>query len=609
MANVESREGVSESQDTMRDAYRVMVLGRDVPMQEIEPQSSISEEDSSTIQAIFKKARVLKPPFDPKTLLRIWENSSSLNQNVESYMTNIDGLGHRLEPLFDFDSDEVFERVREALWLSRQVDDEADDFGDLPSDDEVEVEIEKLRRRSRMEHIRLSSFFTNANPNGSFESLRRATRQDEEISGNAYWEVLRNKVGRVSRFVLVPSTSMRLTSVEETPTEVTDRVPAGPLGWDEVVQYRFFRRYVQAIGKKAVYFKEFADPRVISRNTGRAFKDMQEFEAWRNENSKDDQPANEVLHFKLPRPGEAYGIPRWIGNLLAVLGSRAADEVNFDYFDNKAIPPMALLVQGGRLGADNVSKIETYIRDNIKGRGNFHKILIIEAAIDKEDAMAGVSTQPKLEFKPLQDGQQGDALFQNYDERNTDKIGSSFRLPRLMRGDVRDFNRATADASRRFSEEQVFQPERNEFDSIMNRTVLPALDIRLWHFRSLGHRTRDPEIMIEVVTKAVKHGVLNINEGRMVLSDSIGRDFAPYEEFWAMQPLEITLAGIRPSDDPEVLDDEEGEAGDKLERLAAQARRLAAERRGLTEQAGDDAMDRFLEEAQRELAEQEEIDG
>ena len=54
-----------------------------------------------------------------------------------------------------------------------------------------------------------------------------------------------------------------------------------------------------------------------------------------------DGPATEILHFRVHNPRSAYGVPRWIGNLLAVLGSRQAEEVNFLYFENKSVPPLA----------------------------------------------------------------------------------------------------------------------------------------------------------------------------------------------------------------------------------------------------------------------------
>jgi PBSX family phage portal protein len=583
-----------------RDAvFKVQVLGAGV-----QPPASSQGEEQDRLNSLLRGGTTLAPPVPPTTLLRIWENSGSLNQNVEAYMTNIDGLGWRLEPVLDFDNPQVREQVREAAWAHE---DTIDDNAELPSNEEVDEMLVKLKQRARLERVRLTAFLENANPDGSFVSLRRSTRQQLEIIGNAYWEVLRNQVGRPARFVLVPSTSVRLTSLDEKPTKVVDKVPAGATGFAEVVQYRFFRRYVQAVGKAVVWFKEFGDPRVVSRMTGKVYRDKDAWEADRSRNPA-DRPATEIIHYALRVPGEAYGVPRWFGNLLAVLGSRAAEEVNYDYFDNKAIPPLALLVSGGGLGADAVSKIETYIRDNLKGRQNFHKILIIEAKPTEAQALSGDGAMPRLAFERLGELQKGDALFQQYDERNVDKIGSSFRLPRLMRGDVRDFNRATAIASLRFAEEQVFEPERTEFDAQFNRRILPELDVSLWRFRSNGHRTRDPEAMSEIIERLVRRGVITINEGRDLAADVMGRSFDPLAAFWAKQPLAMTLAGIRPDgDEGEPSSSESKELDDELQELQAEAQRLARLRDEALEAARDQADSNLRNEARVE-AELEETD-
>jgi len=578
------QEQTDQDKQAERDAvFKVHVLGAGV-----EPPASSQAEEQDKLNALLKSGTTIAPPVSPATLLRIWENSGSLNQNIEAYMTNIDGLGYRLEPVLDFDSPDVKEQVREAAWAAN---DQVSGNAKLPTDDEVEEMMKQLRQRARLEKVRLSAFLENANPDGSFVSLRRSTRQQQEILGNAYWEVLRNKINRPARFILVPATTVSLTTLDAQPTKVVDKVPAGPLGFAEVVQYRFFRRYVQAVGgakRSVVWFKEYGDPRTVSRMTGKIYKDARAFEA-DDKKPKGDLPATEIIHHKLSVPGEAYGIPRWFGNLLAVLGSRAADEVNYDYFDNKAIPPLALLVSGGGLGDDAVSKIETYIRDNLKGRQNFHKILIIEAKPSEAQQLAGDGAMPRLAFERLGELQKGDSLFQKYDERNIDKIGSSFRLPRLMRGDVRDFNRATAVASLRFAEEQVFEPERKDFDAQFNRRILPALEVSLWQFRSNGHRTRDPEAMAEIIERLVRRGVLTLNEGRELASDVMGKSFEPLTEFWAKQPLALTLAGVRPGG-PQTGTTTPEE--DELAALQEEANRLAAQ--------GDAALD-----ASRDLADSE----
>jgi len=155
-----------------------------------------------------------------------------------------------------------------------------------------------------------------------------------------------------------------------------------------------------------------------------------------------DGPATEILHFKLHNPRSAYGTPRWVGNLLSVLGTRQAEEVNFLYFENKSVPPLALLVSGGRLSAQSIPRIESFIENHIRGKKNFFKILILEAESGGAGGSLDHTGRMKIELRPLTGAQQSDALFQNYDERNHDKVGQSFRLPRLLRGDIRDFNRS-----------------------------------------------------------------------------------------------------------------------------------------------------------------------
>ena len=524
---------------------RELVLKATVAGSDVQVSAAKPDADSEALQAVFGKVGVLSPPYDPITLIRIFENSSALPQNVEAYMTNVDGLGFNLEPVFAFDSPDVFEKVREAMWLGNESIAPMDgvEGNRIPDDAEVEAMVTKLKRQARLEELKLTQFFTFLNPDGSFTSLRRATRQNLEVTGNAYWEVLRNGAGKIARMVLVPSTSIRLMSLDKDPVKVTDRVPLGPIHADEVVQYRFFRRYVQAIASNAVYFKEFGDPRVVSRDTGKVFKDLADFK----ENTRSgDALATEMLHFKLLSPGEVYGVPRWTGTLLAVLGSRAADEVNYDYFENKAIPPLAILVSGGRLGKDDVSRIETYIRDQIKGKSNFHKILIIEAVASDAQQLVGNAPLPTIKFERLSDQQLSEGQFQQYDERNIDKIGSAFRLPRLMRGDVRDFNRASAMASLRFAEEQVFDPERQEFDALINRRILPELGVSLWRFRSNSNHTRDPEIVAAIAEKLTKANVTTINEARRIVSDVLGVALPPLPDLWAKQPIQLTLAGFIP---------------------------------------------------------------
>jgi len=587
----------------VHDDNRVVVLKATVIGAEVDAPTAVQTTDED--REFYQRTNTVPPPYSPDRLLQIIENSSCLPQNIEAYVTNIDGLGHRLEPVVDLDSDEAREHVREAMWIdrvdqhvgtdaatdARPTDSEYD--VESPSDEEVDALVARLKRAARVERARLTTFIDFANPNGSFTQLRRETRGDIESVGNAYWEVLRDARGRVARLVRVPPSTMRITALEKTPVEVEDRVPVGLTRWETLKQHRFFRRFVQVTegtSRSVVWFKQFGDPRVVSRVTGAVYKDDAALKSAEPLGSA----ANEMIHFTIGRGGGGYGIPRWIGVLLAVLGTRAAEDVNYAYFDNKGVPPLALLVSGGRLAAESVEKITGFVENNLKGRANFHKILVIEAAPAEGD-LPGNGQTAQLKFERLVDAQQGDALFLNYDERNADKVGSAFRLPRLLRGDVKDINRSTALASLRFADDQVFEPERMEFDGWMNRVLLPVLGVRLWRFRSLALRTRDPETMANVVAQMNTAGAIVPNESREIMADALGRELPPIDQEWARQPAQFTLAGYRPFSGDEMGTEEvtpagagavgvspvEGAAGGELRTLMADALRAARGREGV----------------------------
>jgi len=504
-----------------------------------DPSSRPGGEDLS---GAFTAAGAIEPPYDPEALCLLMEHSNSLRQNVDAYATNIDGFGHRFDPAIDFDADDADQRVGDTIYLERLA---TRDKGELdadaslqPTDDEIAARKRELQQLARIERARLESFFDFCCFDHSFVDLRRRTRQDLEVTGNAFWEVLRDGRGDIARLVYVPSYSVRLMPLDPAPVEVDDRIRISPVTFEQVSARRRLRRYVQIQGAERVYFKSLGDPRVVSRTTGRVFDNI---EALLKANPEDG-PASELVHFAVHSPRSPYGVPRWVGTLLAVLGSRQMEEVNYLYFENKSVPPLALLVSGGRLSEASVPRIERFIEENIKGKNNFHKVLILEA---EAGATAGDNARAKIELKPLTDAQQQDALFQVYDERNIDKVGSAFRLPRMLRGESKDFNRATAESALRFAEDQVFQPVRDEFDFLMNRQLLADMGIRFWRFRSQTPVTRDPERMTTMVEKLVRVGVLTPEEGRFLAGDIFNREFRRIGDDWTKRPITLTLAGVQ----------------------------------------------------------------
>ncbi|MGE0322272.1 MAG: phage portal protein [Polyangiaceae bacterium] len=525
---------VTSSDERIQTLLKAVVVSGNV-------QDAISRPGGEDTAQAFVAAGALVPPYDPSTLCLLAEHSNSLRQNVDAYATNIDGFGYRFEPVIDFESEDARDKVTDVLVLERT---SFQDNGTLPSTtplqpspEEVDKAFEELKRLARLEKARLETFFESCCFDHSFVNLRRRTRQDLETTGNAYWEVLRNAKGDIARLVYVPSYSVRLLPLEWEAVEVRERIRVSPVSYDTVPARRRLRRFIQVQGTNQVFFKTFGDPRVVSRRTGQIVASAEAFA----ESQGQDGPATELLHFAIPSPRSPYGVPRWIGNLLSVLGSREMEEVNYLYFENKSVPPLALLVSGGRLNDAAVPRIERFVEENLKGKGAFHRMLILEA----DGPGTGDGARAKIELHPLTSAQQQDALFSAYDERNIDKVGSAFRLPKLLRGESKEINRATAESALHFAEDQVFQPERAEFDFLMNRQLLADMGIRFWKFRSQTVDTRDPGRKAEMVERLVRVGVLTPEEARQLAGDIFNTEFRRLGDDWTKRPITLTLAGLQ----------------------------------------------------------------
>lgn len=492
--------------------------------------------------------QILKPPYDPADLFEALDSSEVLRQCIDAMATNIDGFGFQLDPVG---------KVAELI----------DSGEELP--DEVAEE------RARIER-----FFNFCNPEEPFLSIRRKTRIDYEAVGYAFWEILRNGKGEVAGIEHIPAISMRLCSLDPEPVEIEALILDPATNEYERIPYKKrFRRFAQVVNGKVVYFKEFGDPRQLDARTGKYLREGES-------PPEGFVPATEILYFSQYHPGTPYGVPRWIGQLLAIAGSRAAAEVNWSYFDHKTIPPLIISVSGGRLTGKSVDRIARFLRE-AKGRENFHAALVIEAdATDGGNPLGPDNGRAKIEIKDLGGSILKDGLFMEYDKANRDKIRSAFRLPPIYIGLTDDYTRATSEESHNVAELQVFGPERDAFDDIINRRLFPAMGVRFWRFRSLAAKQEDPERLSAILERLAKSG-LTLREARKVIAEILNislddpKDDDGTPADWLDFPLPIFLSlvnagfvdasGVRSERDnslPDEGDEESKEAGRDLEELA-----------------------------------------
>lgn len=528
---IEPPKKLSMTLDSMRRRQEVRKPVKKSEGESTGGESAALDEEGGT--QVFVHADVIEPPLPLEVLVRVYEESNSLRQNIDAMSTNVDGFGFEIVPSMPLDGAEADGLVADKL------EDEKKDA----TDDAVKEHLATLVKKVGRERRRARNFFQFCCDEGFIE-LRRRSRDDLEALGNFYWEVLRDKAGRICRFVHLPAYTMRLTKLGDS-VDVDVKRKVDPVTFETVKEKRKFRRFVQTIGGEMVWFKEFGDPRIMSRKSGEFHKSEAEITGQTKE-GPDEGVATEVIHFKIPALKGPYGMPRWIGNILSVRGSRLAEEVNYFYFRKKAIPPMMIFVEDGTLGNDAVERLTVFFQQLMGETEKHWAVPVIEGESAEEAKARGVkwSGTPRFHIEKLMDQQLKDALFQTYDSNNRDKVGESFRIPRLLRGDIRDMTRASAIVGKAFGEQQVFQPERDRFDNMVNRKIMPALDFKYVEFRTRAPVMRDPISLTEMVTALVKAGVLTPEEGREIAEDIFNREFVRIKEDWVKQPLVLTLAGV-----------------------------------------------------------------
>lgn len=519
---------------------------------EIEPSSQLSEAEAG----IFAENGALEPPNSPEALARLYEMSSALRPNIQAIANNVDGFGHRIEERLNTDPEKRRRQVEDALIAERLdefMGDEDIDDSILPSADDVDDRLSRIELLMRIERLRINSFFGFCCSDMSFPHLRMITRQDLEIFGYGFWEVLRTGgtdggMGRIARFVHVPAMTCRLLPQDALHVDVPAFEPISDIEYRPVTVKRRFRRFIQVSKGKAVFFKEFGDPRVTSRETGKRYTSVEAMRSPREGEGPGAMEAHELIHFKIDSPRSPYGMPRWIGAMPAVLGGREAEEVNLLYFNNKSVPPMAILVQGGKLSDGAVNRIKEHISKHIKGKQNFHDILVLEGeSADGNSKKDASPSRVRIDIKTLSSAQLNDAQFLKYTERSQETVGAQFSLPPIMRGMMRDFNRSTADAALRYAEIAVFEPLRQGFDFFMNLMMVRELGVRFWRFVSNAPVNRDPKTMSTMVKDLSNAGTLTPEDGRRLAADIFNEDLPRIDEPWVKRPLQLTVAGV--SDD------------------------------------------------------------
>jgi PBSX family phage portal protein len=438
----------------------------------------------------MKEQSILKPPYDPVKLYGIVENSSILPQCIDAMALNTDGFGIN----FFYTGDSEHEKSTEVL-AEKQL---------------------------------LTDFFSKVNENQSFTTVRKEMRSDMETTGNGYLEIIRTTGGEIGLIYQADSRYIRLQKKQKDPQQIKVKMKRGSKDITVTVNKRF-RKFVMITSTARNdyrWFKEYGDPRPMNAANGK----------YKGEDGyKEGNEATEILHFKIGT--DTYGVPRWSGNVMNAMGLHSADYVNYDLFENQVVPPLAIMVSGGKLTSESVEDIKSILVQK-KGVENFHKVLVLEA---ESEGDVGQNTSVKITIQEISTARKEDSMFVQYIDGGEHRVRGSFRLPPLYLGRADTYSKSTADSSKMVAEEQVFVPERELFDEIINLTIMEELGAKYHAFKSKGPRLITGEQIIAGFKEFGKLGVFTINEGIRVANRTLGLDITTYDQKWADYPVAIVL--------------------------------------------------------------------
>jgi PBSX family phage portal protein len=472
-AEIKNKDGQITTQNMN---LRVIQVERQAQQQKT--SNILPQEDQFTYQDI------IEAPYDLKHLTVLEEHSNVLRECIDAMVTNIAGHGYMYRPR------KVSEEIQERH--------------------ESEIENEK---------IFLDGWLDAVCPETSFTENRKRMRRDLELTGNGYFEIVRSPDKVVWEINHVRSHSMRLTKLDDntTPYIVPVIRPAEDYKIEEIEKSKRFRRYLQvdSTGNPVIYFKEFGDPRTLNKYSGEEDSGA----------ALNDQ-ATEMMHFTIYSPRSPYGIPRWVGRYVSILGSRRSEEVNYFTLSNNHVPSMFIMLENGALTGPSVQRLTDLIESQVATDPNYSKIVILEAEAGENESFAGQVSRAKMSIYEPKSARIEDQMFQKYDGNNQEKVRLAFRLPPLLVGRADDYTRATASASVRVSDEQIFHPAREPVNHFMTRLMLDQ-GFR-WHsFRTRTPNITDNETLVKMMVAAEKSGAMTPFRADVIAQDAFEGELGP----------------------------------------------------------------------------------
>lgn len=467
-----------------------------------EPSAAQDDEEIHGLGVGHKK--LIKPIYHPLVLTEFLESSSELRQVVAAMIANTVGYGFRIVP-------------REHATKNK----------DTLLDEEIELE----------------NFFSYINPDQSFLQVMEAALWDYYLTGNMYFEIIRNGKGKPASIVHIPSYQVRISKREDEAAllKMTQLIRSRN-GYEirKRLESKRFRKFAQTnrvssrIGTvsdgQGVWFKEFQDSRVYDRKTGELATTAKEIKDLRRKK----QLAHEIVHVSAPQTRGVYGLPYYIGNVISINGDIKAENINMSTFSNNNIPSMVVAVSGGQLTPGSLDRIAEFSESKFQHSDNRSKFLLLESETMDDDSLD--TGRSRIEIKSLHETQKEEAMFQKYSEECRAAIRRSFRLPEILVGRGSAASGVVVAASMKLADEQVFSQDRTHFVDWINRKLLPELGILNLMIELNSPNATDPATIVNLLGSSEKTGAMTPRIARDQISRLLGIRLPDFEENGQFDP-------------------------------------------------------------------------
>jgi PBSX family phage portal protein len=378
---------------------------------------------------------VITPPYNMYELANFYDTSFANHAAIDAKVENVVGLGYRFD-------------VTDRTMLRFENNDD-------------QAAVDRARRRIERMKIELRDWLENLNDDDSFTKTMEKVYTDLQATGNGFIEVGRTVTGEIGYVGHIPATTVRVRRLRD--------------------------GFVQIIGQKVVYFRNFA-----AKNP--------------NPMGTDARP-NEIIHLKEYSPlNTFYGIPDIMAAMPSLIGDQLASQYNIDYFENKAVPRYVVTLKGAKLSGDAEDKMFRFLQTGLKAQS--HRTLYIP--------LPGDTDGNKVEFKmePIENGIQ-DGSFKEYRKQNRDDILIAHQVPMSKLGGSDSGGSASALSQDRTFKEQVSRPAQRHLEKIVNKIIKEKTDILEIKFNELT--LTDEIAQSQIIERFVKTQVITPNEAREMI--------------------------------------------------------------------------------------------